>query len=194
MISVFIHRVNSIITYVRGGLYSISHIQNHSFARIDSGCRIRGYFRCGKKCNIGRNVNIYKHVSIGNNCSLDNNIELRCNGGRKIQIGNQVTINRNTVIGGNVIIKDFCRIGPNCNIFGSNHKFDNPDTPIYQQGMSSVGIVIEEDCWLGANVNVTDGVTIGKGSVVGMGAVVTKSIPPYSIAVGNPCKVIKSRI
>jgi acetyltransferase-like isoleucine patch superfamily enzyme len=51
--------------------------------------------------------------------------------------------------------------------------------------------VIGDDCWIGANAVVTAGVTIGKHSVVAAGAVVTKDIPPYSVAVGNPCRVIK---
>jgi acetyltransferase-like isoleucine patch superfamily enzyme len=53
--------------------------------------------------------------------------------------------------------------------------------------------VIEDDCWLGTGVKVLDGVTIGQGSVVGAGAVVTKDIPPYSVAVGIPSKVIAQR-
>lgn len=57
----------------------------------------------------------------------------------------------------------------------------------------SKGIVIEDDCWLGTGVKILDGVTIGKGSVIGAGAVVTKNIPSYSVAVGVPAKVISKR-
>ncbi|MCX7595635.1 MAG: acyltransferase, partial [Fischerella sp.] len=63
-----------------------------------------------------------------------------------------------------------------------------------EQGVTCKGIIIEDDCWLGHGVTVLDGVTIGKGSVIGAGAVVTKDIPPYSVAVGIPAKVVKSRI
>lgn len=55
-------------------------------------------------------------------------------------------------------------------------------------------IIIEDDVWLGHSVTVCAGVTIGRGSVIGAGAVVTRDVPPYSIAVGAPAKVIKSRI
>ena len=55
------------------------------------------------------------------------------------------------------------------------------------------GIIIEDDCWLGSHVTVTKGVRIGKGSVIGANSVVTKDIPPYSVAVGTPAKVIKKR-
>jgi acetyltransferase-like isoleucine patch superfamily enzyme len=54
-------------------------------------------------------------------------------------------------------------------------------------------VIVDDDVWLGYNVTVLPGVTIGKGSVIGAGSVVTKNIPPYSIAVGNPCKVIGQR-
>ena len=53
--------------------------------------------------------------------------------------------------------------------------------------------MIEDDCWIGSGVRILDGVTIGHGSIVGAGAVVTKSIPPYSIAVGVPAKVVSQR-
>ena len=52
-------------------------------------------------------------------------------------------------------------------------------------------VTIENDCWLAANVVVCGGVTIGEGSVIGAGSVVTKNIPPHSLAVGNPCRVIR---
>ena len=55
-------------------------------------------------------------------------------------------------------------------------------------------VVIEDGCWIGARVTITAGVTIGKGSIIGAGSVVVNSIPPFSIACGNPCKVIKQRV
>ena len=66
--------------------------------------------------------------------------------------------------------------------------------PIRLQGVSRQGIHIGPNCWVGAKVTVLDGVTIGEGSVVAAGAVVTKDIPPYSIAAGVPAKVIKRRV
>lgn len=90
-------------------------------------------------------------------------------------------------IGSNVIM------GPGCIIHSANHKFDRTDIPIRLRGYIKAQVRIEDDCWLGANVIVLPGVTIGKGSVIGAGSVVTESIPPYSVAVGNPAKVVRSR-
>jgi acetyltransferase-like isoleucine patch superfamily enzyme len=63
--------------------------------------------------------------------------------------------------------------------------------PINRQKVTTAPIVVEDECWIGANAVVTAGVTVGKHSIVAAGAVVTKNIPPYSVAVGNPARVIK---
>ena len=84
-------------------------------------------------------------------------------------------------------------IGPNVVFLTGNHEFKDPAVPIRLQGGIPQPIVIEEDVWLGANVIVLGDVTIGKGSVIGAGSVVTKDLAPYSIAVGTPAKVIGQR-
>ncbi|MBW4645979.1 MAG: acyltransferase [Goleter apudmare HA4340-LM2] len=85
-------------------------------------------------------------------------------------------------------------IAAHSGIYANNHNFADPTIPMSKQGVSRKGIVIEDDCWLGHGVTVLDGVTIGKGSVIGAGAVVNKDIPPFSVAVGIPARVIKSRL
>lgn len=85
------------------------------------------------------------------------------------------------------------RIAPNVMMISANHVFENPDIPIREQGMEVKPITIEDDVWVAGRVNIIAGVTIGKGSVIGAGSVVTKDIPPYSVAVGVPAKVIKER-
>ena len=108
-----------------------------------------------------------------------------------------VLIGYNTLIGMSNVIIGPVKIGNNVifaqNIVASglNHEYKNPDMPIHMQPVTTAQIVVEDDCWIAANVVLTAGVTIGKHSVVGAGSVVTKSIPPYSIATGNPAKVIK---
>ena len=94
---------------------------------------------------------------------------------------------------GGVHIGDGVYTGTQVNIAAVNHVFTDPDLYIKDQGITAEGITIEDDVWLGSSVTVVDGITIGKGSIVGAGAVVTKSLPPYSIAVGVPAKVVKDR-
>ncbi len=112
-----------------------------------------------------------------------------------------ITIGRNCFIGefnvirgqGGVTIGNDVYTGPMVKIVAVNHVYDDPQRPIREQGITAQGIVIEDDVWLGAGATVVDGVTIGRGSVIGAGAVVTTDIPPYSIAVGIPAKVVKDR-
>ena len=87
--------------------------------------------------------------------------------------------------GNNVILAQ------NIVVSGLNHEYKDPATPIRFQPVTTASIIIEDDCWIAANAVITAGVTIGKHSVIGAGAVVTRSIPPYSVATGNPAKVIK---
>lgn len=113
-----------------------------------------------------------------------------------IKIGSNCTINRGSILYGHggLEIGDNVRIAPNVMILAQNHIFECIGIPISEQDISAKGIKIQDDVWLGAGAIVLDGVTIGKGSVIGAGAVVTKSIPPYSVAVGVPAKVIKNRV
>jgi acetyltransferase-like isoleucine patch superfamily enzyme len=88
-------------------------------------------------------------------------------------------------IGKNVIIADKVYISDNL------HSFEDINKPIIAQPLKHMPVTIEDEVWLGENVCVLPGVTIGKHSVIGANSVVTKSIPPYSVAVGSPAKVIK---
>ena len=94
---------------------------------------------------------------------------------------------------GGVKIGDGVYTGTQVQIAAVNHVYSDPDKYIKDQGITADGITIEDDVWLGSNVVVVDGVTVGKGCVVGAGAVVTKDLPPYSVAVGVPARVVKDR-
>jgi acetyltransferase-like isoleucine patch superfamily enzyme len=74
---------------------------------------------------------------------------------------------------------------------GLNHDFEDPSVPIVHQGYSVKEIVVEDGVWIGAGAIVTAGVHIGRNAVVGAGSVVTKDVPPYSVAIGNPARVVK---
>jgi acetyltransferase-like isoleucine patch superfamily enzyme len=111
-------------------------------------------------------------------------------------MGNNCAINSFTMIAGRnkpIAIGNHVRIGSHVCIVAGNHKFDDPNTLIVEQSIVDLGITIEDDVWLGSSSVVVDGVRIGRGSVIGAGSVVTKDIPPFSIAVGNPARVIRKR-
>lgn len=111
-------------------------------------------------------------------------------------IGDNVSINRYVIIdasdAGRIHIGNNCLIGPYVLIRSADHKFDNPGASIRSQGHAGGDIVIEDNCWIGGHVTITHSVTIGTGSVIGANSVVTRDIPPHSLAAGNPVKVIRS--
>ena len=92
-----------------------------------------------------------------------------------------------------IIIGKDCRIAQFVSFIGDNHNFDRTDIPGYLQGVIPENIIIEDDVWIGTQVVILTGITIGKSSIIGAGSIVTKSVPPYSICVGNPAKIIKNR-
>lgn len=115
-----------------------------------------------------------------------------------VSIGHHVYINKNCTIittASRVDIGNYVMIGPNVTLIGQDHDITKWEKPMFFSNKYSRGkIKIEDDVWIGANVIILQDVTIGRGSVIGAGAVVTKDIPPYSIAVGIPARKIKDRI
>jgi len=112
-----------------------------------------------------------------------------------IVIGARVSLNQYVVINGEggVTIGDDVMIAAFCSIFSANHNIDRVDIPIRQQGMSTEGIFIENNVWLGTHCVILDGVRVGKGSVIAAGAVVNKNVGPNSIVGGVPAKLIGTR-
>ena len=89
-------------------------------------------------------------------------------------------------------IQDNVLIGSGVHIYVSNHAFDEIGRAIYFQGHKpAMKVTIKEGAWIGAKTVILPGVTIGRNSVIGAGSVVTKSIPDFTVAVGNPAKAIK---
>lgn len=146
-----------------------------------------GYWLCKKKFK-----------SFGYNSSVRTGVYVVAS--NRIDIGNYVTLRPGTMLhadprvnGAGIIIEDKVLIGSSVHIYVDTHSYDNVNIPIYDQGFyPSKRVLLERGCWIGANVVILPGVTIGKNSVVGAGSIVTKSVPANSIAVGNPAKVIKT--
>jgi len=135
-------------------------------------------------------ISFYGITMIGSNCYFNAD-------GGTIKVGNHtgfnINSNINASVGGKIVIGEHCAIGPGVNMRTANHRYSDPDILIQNQKHDIADIIIEDDCWIGANAIILGGVHIGKGAVIGAGAVVTKDIPSMAIAVGVPAKVIKYR-
>jgi acetyltransferase-like isoleucine patch superfamily enzyme len=116
--------------------------------------------------------------------------------GEGLVIGNHSNIGPYNYIGcyGKITIGNNVMLGPRVSIYAENHVFDDTTMTIKEQGVQKLEVVIEDDCWIASNAVILAGVTIGKGSVVAAGAVVTESVSPFSVVGGVPAKLIKSRI
>lgn len=159
----------------------------------------------GKNLIIEDNVHINalseQGITIGDNVSIARDSILICTGviahkGTGITIGSGTGINARAYFsgqGGITIGKDVI-FGPEVKIFSENHNYADAALTIKAQGVTRKGVVIGDNCWLGAGVTVLDGVAIGQGCVIAAGSVVSKSIPDNSIAAGVPAKVIKNRL
>ncbi|MGP4047925.1 acyltransferase [Streptomyces sp. 2A115] len=110
----------------------------------------------------------------------------------EVTAGSDCTVNPYATVRGRITLGDGVRIGAHTSLLGFNHGFA-PDRPVHRQPLTSKGITVGDDVWIGSNVVVLDGVTIGDHCVVGAGAVVTKDLPPWTIAAGNPARPLRDR-
>ena len=133
-------------------------------------------------------------IIINDYSEIHENCVLRTFGGY-IYIGSYCSLNRGTMIwgAGGVKVGNKVRIGPRVNIASNNHIFKDPIQPIMDQGVECQPVIIEDDVWIGMSATILPGVTIGKGSVIGAGAVVTKNVKTYTIVAGVPAKEIGRR-
>lgn len=129
---------------------------------------------------VGKNITIERKAFFGR--------------GAGIVIGNNAGIGVNASIQGPLTIGNDVMMGPDVIIYTRNHKMADLTRPIRTQGEAEARPVrIGDDVWIGARVIILPGVSIGKGSVIGAGAVVTKDVPEYSVVGGVPAKVIRKR-
>ena len=114
--------------------------------------------------------------------------------GEFAELGDDVGFNYGVYVNafGGLKIGDKTLIGPCSMIHTANHETD-PNKPLQEQGWVKQPVTIGKWVWVGMGVMILPGVTIGDGAIVGAGSVVTKDIPDWAIAVGNPCKAIKQR-
>ena len=144
--------------------------------------KICKWFRsCLARCFIsycGKNVNLQKDAEFS----------------MRLKIGDNSSIGINSFVQGKVTIGSNVMMGPDVRIYTQNHRHDRTDIPMIEQGYEDEeSVEICDDVWIGARATILPGVVIGKGSIVGSAAVVTKNVPEYSIVAGNPAKVVKYR-
>jgi acetyltransferase-like isoleucine patch superfamily enzyme len=158
-------------------------------------------------------------IFLGDNVMLDEHVFLSFRGeaAQSIRLGSNVLIGRYSQVrarGGTITLADsvsvgafcylgtasqltageHCLFGGGCFVGGIQHGFSDPDRPIAEQPLvDRGGIVIGRDVWIGAHAVVNDGVRIGDGAVIGSNAVVTKDVPPFSVAAGVPAQIISRR-
>jgi len=152
------------------------------------------YHKRGKRTTIYRRARMdlmpYNHFEIGNHSTIED-FSFINNGMGPVKIGNHVFVGASNVIIGPVTLHDHIMTAQNVVISGMNHGFENVDTPFRYQPSTVSEIVINEGCWIGANSVITAGITVGRYSIIAAGSVVTKDIPDYSMAAGNPARIIK---
>lgn len=148
-------------------------------------CRLLRGFICSlifDEC--GKNVNIKKGAFFGT--------------GRGIRIGNNSDIGLGAYIGGisgggELAIGENVMMAQDVVILTQGHLHSNIHEPINLQGSYNTKVIIEDDVWIGLRAIILPGVRIGKGAIIGAGAVVTKDVPPYSIVGGVPARILKMR-
>ncbi|MCC6730581.1 MAG: acyltransferase [Chthonomonadales bacterium] len=114
--------------------------------------------------------------------------------GAGVHLGDYSDIGVNARIHGTVFIGSHVMMGPDVAIWTNNHAFDRVDVPMTQQGMQGERpVVIEDDVWIGTRAILLRGVRIGRGAVIGAGAVVARDVPDWAIVVGNPARVVRYR-
>ena len=111
-----------------------------------------------------------------------------------LRAGRDCTMNPYAVIRGAVELGDAVRIGAHTSLLGFNHTMTDPDVEVHRQPLTSKGIRVGNDVWIGSHAVILDGVTVGDRAVVAAGAIVTRDVPPGAVVGGNPARVIKWRV
>ena len=167
--------------------------------------RYAGYLEAGKQLIIEDyaeiNARSTQKIILGNRVTIGKYAIIRPGNlyggepGEGLRVGDHSNIGPYSYIGcsGFISIGNNVMISPRVSIYAENHVFDSPDATIKSQGVKRESVVIEDDCWIAANSILLAGVTIGKGSVVAAGSVVTQDVPPYSVVAGVPARIIKNR-
>ena len=205
---------DKIIIYYRTGLKALRGLFYRLFLK-----EVHGLFLVGKHVQISP----AEHIYCGKNVKFEDYTEIHGLASNGLKFGNDVTVSRGVMIrpssyygkdlgdgleigdnssigpygyvgcSGQITIGKNVMFGPKCSLFAENHVFEDTNSTIKSQGVSQKGIIIEDDCWIGSNVTILDGVRIGQGSVIGAGALISKDVPKNSVVIDKRNKCVKDR-
>ena len=133
-------------------------------------------------------------LEVGPQVLFEPNVWLTTGGSGRIRIGAGTFLNLAVMVASlNLVeIGEHCMFANGCFVTDGSHRFDDPELPVPWQGFTTKGPTrVGDNVWCGANVVITSGVTVGERSVIGANSVVTRDIPPFSIAAGAPAKVLR---
>ncbi len=134
-------------------------------------------------------------LEVGEGALFEPGVWITAPGSARVRIGAGTFLNQGVMVAAHELVEigEHCMLANGCFVSDASHRYDDPDKPVPWQGFTSKGPTrIGANCWLGAGVVVTSGVTVGERCVIGAGSVVTHDIPPFSVAAGAPARVLKS--
>ncbi|MDX6667575.1 MAG: hypothetical protein QOK04_955 [Solirubrobacteraceae bacterium] len=133
-------------------------------------------------------------LRVGAGTLLEPNVWITAPDAARVHIGDGSFLNLNVMVAAVELVEigDHCMFANGCFLTDGSHRVDDPETPITWQGFTTKGPTrVGDNVWCGANVVITGGVTVGERCVIGANSVVTRDLPPFSIAAGAPAKVLK---
>lgn len=195
------------VKVIRGCFKKLFLKETHGMLLVGKGVQISHgkHIRCGKNVKFEDFAEIHglcsNGLNFGDYVTISRGVMIRPSSyyggdyGIGLTIGEHSSIEPYGYVGcsGRIVIGKNVMFGPKCSLFAENHVFSNTDNSIKSQGVQQKGITIEDDCWIGSNVIILDGVTIGKGSVIGAGTLVSKDVPAGSVVVDKREKMVRER-
>jgi acetyltransferase-like isoleucine patch superfamily enzyme len=175
-------------------------IPNYTGIKVSSNVTIFDDVKLITSINDGAKV--IPQIILGRGSKVGDRVTIDVSSGQTFSLGDYSSIHADSYLSGNVSIGRFCLLSNNIFASSGNHYFNylphlyikDQDFLINLNGKNNNSIIIQDDCWIGWGVVIKNNLVIGKGSVIGANSVVTKDIPPYSVACGSPAKIIKKRI
>ena len=209
-----ISKVDKISIYRRAGIKALRGALKKLFLKRADGLLMIGkgvqithgkHITCGKRVKFEDYAEIHglcsEGLMFGNDVTIGRGVMIRPSSyyggdlGKGLAIGDNSSIGPDAYVGcsGKIVIGKNVMFGPKCSLFAENHNFADENKTIKSQGVNQKGIVIEDDCWIGSNVIILDGVHIGKGCVIGGGTLLTHDVPDGTVVIDKRNKYIRKR-